>query len=458
MKKDYKRIPELVARVKRQDEDAFVELYNCTYQRVYFIALSIVKDEYLAQDVVQETFINIYKNISGLKKDAAFITWMNRITYHCSLKMIVNKEEVPGCYYMEEEEGRQPEQQEPLECVLLKEESRDIMKFIMELPLEYRVVMILRYYEDLKLKEIADCLECNVGTVKSRLSRGKSSLRKRMSERGVMFVLLITGMALTRSITAYARGHGISETSAAGILESNKRILQIHSKLGLFAPASGALPLLVKTGAVSALVLILTAAGGAVGPAPAVKVTYPADSYTNEAVPVTITVKALFPITSVQLLDSQNRLLEAWKDESGSYKTKLSDNGSYQVRAVFADHSYAEQKFDIEAIDDERPQLDGYTLDEDNNVLHCMVSDSQSGIDYARVYMEAPGAGIQKPLGYDAAAGELEFALPDGTFYIYLYDHSGNFAKYKFEEKMIKIGNLFTNNRILHNIMGKSGI
>lgn len=88
-------IKELVIRVKDKDMDAFEELYNQMYPKIYFLALSIVKDNYLAQDVVQETFINVYKNINGLENNRTFVAWINRIAYNCSLKILNNKSEIP---------------------------------------------------------------------------------------------------------------------------------------------------------------------------------------------------------------------------------------------------------------------------------------------------------------------------------------------------------------------------
>lgn len=73
MKNKYKDVAGIVARVKEKDADTFVELYNNMYQQVYFLALSIVKDQYLAQDVVQETFINVYNSIHTLNNDMTFI-------------------------------------------------------------------------------------------------------------------------------------------------------------------------------------------------------------------------------------------------------------------------------------------------------------------------------------------------------------------------------------------------
>lgn len=180
-KKNFKRIAKLVDGVRRQTADGFAELYNAMYQDVYVLALSIVGDEHLAQDVVQETFINVYKNISTLGNDITFIAWINRICYRCSLKMIAAHEETPMSSETIEffiTEITLISKNEPLDHVLTKETSRIILDFIRDLSPEYKAVMILRYYEDLKIKEIANSLECSVGTVKSRLDRGRKALRK----------------------------------------------------------------------------------------------------------------------------------------------------------------------------------------------------------------------------------------------------------------------------------------
>lgn len=428
MRTDYKHVAELIARIKLQDEDAFEELYHCMYQRVYFMAMSIVKDEYLAQDVVQETFIIVYRNILKLEENTAFAAWINRITYHCSLKLLVKNKKVP----LDEEQEAAVNDQGPLDTVLLKEKAQTIMHFIWKLPEEYKTVMLLKYYEGMKLKEIADCLECNVGTVKSRLSRGKAALRKQLSGKGLLGTILLTScVGLRVSITSYAKDYAISESAAGSILESSKAALGIRSEIKLFGSASKGYPLLVKGGVVGVLITGVIAAGALAGVRPVITVARSNDAYTNEAVFVTINVKSYLPVKSIQITDAGGRSLNDWSRGKGSYGAKICQNGQYKAEATLLNGERAELEFEIVNIDQELPKLNGYSWDTDKGSFYCRISDSQSGIDYARIYAESSDGSVQKPISCNTGTGEIEFSLSDPTFYIYLYDNSGNFAKYR---------------------------
>ena len=76
---DYQYIAKLVTRTMTGDSDAFAELYAATYQRLYHFAYHYLKDEYLAQDALQETYILVLKNIHSLKNPELFISWLNQI-------------------------------------------------------------------------------------------------------------------------------------------------------------------------------------------------------------------------------------------------------------------------------------------------------------------------------------------------------------------------------------------
>ena len=236
MKNKYKDVAGIVARVKEKDADAFVELYNNMYQQVYFLALSIVKDQYLAQDVVQETFINVYNSIHTLNNDMTFIAWIDRITYNCSLKMIAKNGEVSLDSEVVEKVFPTAGKEEPLEVVLSKEKSQTMMNLILELSPEYRTTLILKYYEGMKLEEIACCMECSVGTVKSRLNRGKNALRKNIMSGGKLFMLLaVSGFTMAFSIKSYAQETAMAAPVAEATLNTVKHKLGIASAFGFQA-------------------------------------------------------------------------------------------------------------------------------------------------------------------------------------------------------------------------------
>lgn len=78
---DYKYIAKLVSRAQIGDSDAFAELYAATYQRQYLYAYHYLKDEYLAQDALQETYILALKNLVKLKDPTLVISWLNQINF-----------------------------------------------------------------------------------------------------------------------------------------------------------------------------------------------------------------------------------------------------------------------------------------------------------------------------------------------------------------------------------------
>ncbi len=86
-KLDYKYIARLVEKAKLGNSDAFAELYAATYQREYAYAYNYLKDAYLAQDALQETFILALKNLKTLQDPQAFVSWLNQICFRVCFNM-----------------------------------------------------------------------------------------------------------------------------------------------------------------------------------------------------------------------------------------------------------------------------------------------------------------------------------------------------------------------------------
>lgn len=78
---DYNYLAELVLKTQRGDSEAFAELYTATYQKQYRFAYRYAKDAYLAQDILQDVYILVLKNINALKNPRLFVSWLNQITF-----------------------------------------------------------------------------------------------------------------------------------------------------------------------------------------------------------------------------------------------------------------------------------------------------------------------------------------------------------------------------------------
>lgn len=173
----------LVTRAQSGDSAAIEELFASFYNDVYYFALKTLKDSDLACDITQETFLEIINTIGNLKEPAAFVTWMKQITYHqCTRYFKKKKDSLVG----EDEDGNtifdtladESPDSIPAE-VYEKEEFRNtILGIINELTEEQRSAVMMYYFDELSVGQIAEIQGVSDGTVKSRLNYARKALKK----------------------------------------------------------------------------------------------------------------------------------------------------------------------------------------------------------------------------------------------------------------------------------------
>lgn len=171
------------------DMKSFEKLILRYQDQAYRTAYGMLGNSEDAKDATQEAFIKIYKSLKSFKLQSNFSTWMYRIVYNTCLDMIrkrKRRQEIPietknkssneGYEIPLEDAADGPEAL--LEYQIVKEEVKNC---ILELPIEYQGVIILRDIEGLSYEKIAKVLEISEGTVKSRLNRGRKQLRQRLT-------------------------------------------------------------------------------------------------------------------------------------------------------------------------------------------------------------------------------------------------------------------------------------
>lgn len=168
---------ELIARHLAGDPDAFDRLLTAHQERVFAVCLRILGDREKALDAAQETFITVLRKVDTFQGRSAFTTWLYRIA-------------VNACYDLLRKEGRRPtaplpETLQPADPAALREleaaEVRPaIQRALAELPAEHAAVVTLSDLQDLPLHEVAETLQLPLGTVKSRLFRGRKRLAKNL--------------------------------------------------------------------------------------------------------------------------------------------------------------------------------------------------------------------------------------------------------------------------------------
>ena len=167
-------IEKRVKKAKRGNEKAFQELIEFEKNKLFRIAYLYVKNEADALDIVQDTIYEAFISIKQLKDPSYFSTWISRILINTSLDFIKKNSRV-----MPMSIGDKTPHQETLPL----EDKLVLVEAIERLEIQYKTVIIFRYYKDLSIKQIAEILECPEGTVKTRLHRAVHQLKLDLKER-----------------------------------------------------------------------------------------------------------------------------------------------------------------------------------------------------------------------------------------------------------------------------------
>ncbi len=161
-------------------EELIDEIMNRYGQEILQLTFSYVNNKAIAEDLTQDIFVKCYKNLHTYSGKAKLRTWLWRIAInHCKdfLKSWYNKNVVIS----EAEPVISVTKKEMVEeKVIQKEEDEQLISAIMSLPIKYREVIYLHYYEDQPIKEIALLTEVSHNTVKTRLRRAKELLKERL--------------------------------------------------------------------------------------------------------------------------------------------------------------------------------------------------------------------------------------------------------------------------------------
>jgi RNA polymerase sigma-70 factor (ECF subfamily) len=178
---------QLVQRVQAGDKTAFNLLVVKYQHRVLKLVSRFVNDAAEAEDVAQEAFIKAYRALPSFRGDSAFYTWLYRIAINTAKNALVSNRRRPVDFDLDLQDPDQYERQARLkeadtpEGVLLTEEIRQVVERAMEqLPEDLRTAIVLRELEGLSYEEIAEAMDCPVGTVRSRIFRAREAIDKKL--------------------------------------------------------------------------------------------------------------------------------------------------------------------------------------------------------------------------------------------------------------------------------------
>ena len=180
---------QLVARVKKGDSRAFDMLVMKYQHQIMGLISRYVHDADEVQDVAQEAFIKAYRALPRFRGDSAFYTWMYRIAINTAKNHLVSRSRRPPGTDVELEDaeyyegGGAPRELDNPENALFGDELKDVVESaIGNLPDDLRTAVTLREFDGLSYEDIADIMDCPVGTVRSRIFRAREAIDKQVRE------------------------------------------------------------------------------------------------------------------------------------------------------------------------------------------------------------------------------------------------------------------------------------
>lgn len=168
----------LITRFQSGDEHAFRLLLERHCERVRNLVFSMFRSAELVDDITQDVFIKVYRALPRFRFDAAFSTWLYRITVN-QCRDVMRKQKLRRFCSLQTLLDANDEEVTMKTSVLPREHDMKevVEKGLQRLPERYRIPVILKDMEGLSYEEMADVMQCELGTVKSRLSRGRTMLR-----------------------------------------------------------------------------------------------------------------------------------------------------------------------------------------------------------------------------------------------------------------------------------------
>jgi RNA polymerase sigma-70 factor (ECF subfamily) len=178
---------ELLSQYQRGNEEAFAELLNRHKDRVFTTIYLIVKDHYLAEDLMQEVFIKAINTIKSGKynDEGKFLPWILRIGHNLAIDQFRKNKRYPTIVM---EDGSNvfntlDFSEESIEELQIKQDTHDLLKsYIKDLPETQREVLVMRHYMDMSFQEIAEATDVSINTALGRMRYALINLRKKFKK------------------------------------------------------------------------------------------------------------------------------------------------------------------------------------------------------------------------------------------------------------------------------------
>lgn len=155
-----------------QDPAYFSQIYRKYAQKVFAKCIALLKEEHLAEDAMQDVFTKVFLNLSSFNEKSQFSTWIYSVTYNYCIDLIRKGKKEKGMFVDDIE--RAPDTADDVEDAFLMEMEVKRLKVILErIPVDDHAILLMKYQDDMSIKEIADALQKTESAVKMKLKRAK---------------------------------------------------------------------------------------------------------------------------------------------------------------------------------------------------------------------------------------------------------------------------------------------
>ena len=181
---------ELLLRMQGGDEAAFEALLRLYEKKIYTLCRRMCSNDEDAQEAAQDTFLSLWRSAKSFRGDASLSTWLYRLATNACIDLLRRNQRGGERVSLDDEETALELVDEaplPEQALERKETQRLISEGLAALPEDYRAILLLREAEGLSYAEIVDATGLELGTVKSRISRGRVLLRNYLTASGNFF-------------------------------------------------------------------------------------------------------------------------------------------------------------------------------------------------------------------------------------------------------------------------------
>jgi RNA polymerase sigma-70 factor (ECF subfamily) len=157
--------------------ESFDVLYNKYSKKIFNFLFRMTKEEYLAEDIMQEVFIKVYKNLEKFKFKSAFYTWLYRIAFNTALTHLKKRKRLKEKEYTEETLHSQTDNLEKFDNII---DTKSLEIVLNKLPDKQRHVFNLRFFDKLKFSELADVLQISENSAKTNFHYAMQKIKKEL--------------------------------------------------------------------------------------------------------------------------------------------------------------------------------------------------------------------------------------------------------------------------------------